>query len=285
MIDKVILYKKQGSITDEVWSRKPGEIKDAPYSLQQWVGTLTSHIETDNKFTKIEVLSIEHRSNGGRTFKAYLYHNKGKYLIDLRDDALLEMIKLDTIKNGIITGDFSFISAGSSLKLVSTKGELYSNFIKSKEKKKKSKSLKAKDLIVGNTYETSRHGKLIYLGEFGVLDCMYTQYEIKKYSKKMVFIKDYFSHKSLIYCSSITATTNDVKIPLEKVKTILSNIYSGGSGVLVSNDLEQLDMIKDLIGTKSIIYRSATTPRSFFVYENSISIDQLLNQYTIPKIC
>src|SRR5579885_752415 len=118
--------------------------------------------EVDNKpITNIRVLSLEHRGNGGRAYKAVI---DNKYYVDLREDVLMDVIlKAGIEKNGVLQGEYVWAKMNSQMKIVRVGSELH-RLIVEFDSKKDIKPVGKKDLEIGGVYQDRKKNRAIFLG-------------------------------------------------------------------------------------------------------------------------
>lgn len=115
----------------------------------------------DNKFTNIQVVSIEYRRQGGRAYKVIV---NGKYWVDFRDDVLLDvLIEAGVKKGGVLNGEYVFARVGSQMKLVRIGSELYKKLTENTKRRKLGK-ISNDDLKPGRVYLTKSGDEILFLG-------------------------------------------------------------------------------------------------------------------------
>lgn len=126
-------------------------------------------IEFDNTkgFENIQVRNLEIRGEGGRAYKIIV---DNKYLTDMREDELMEVITGPGIREGgILNGKFAFGTVGSQNKVMLIGGNVHTELQKYKEAKTL-KKIPIKELEFGALYtNASGNKKEIYLGECKML--------------------------------------------------------------------------------------------------------------------
>lgn len=119
----------------------------------------------NNPITELKVVELERRAQGGRAYKVI---HRGGYLVDMREDVLMDVIFNAGIdEGGVLRGEFIWARHGSEMKLVRVGSELHKSLIEATERKKE-KKISIKDLVVGGIYETAGGKKSVYLGK---IDC------------------------------------------------------------------------------------------------------------------
>jgi len=113
----------------------------------------------------LRVVGLDIRSEGGRAWKVLTPEG---YLVDLRDDVLLEVLFNKGVpKGGKIKGPFQWVKLGSQMRIVLVKSTMYKAIQKSQEERAKKKArprMKAADLVVGGLYSTQMGSIKLYFG-------------------------------------------------------------------------------------------------------------------------
>lgn len=125
----------------------------------------------ENRFTNPKFIELEIRGQGGRAYKVELEQNGQKFIVDMREDAIIYTMKHNKIEDGIIYGDFAYIPA-SNMPLVSIHSSDYQNYLKSVDEQKNLEKISMRDLEVGKVYQKSeaftsdymKNSGYIYLG-------------------------------------------------------------------------------------------------------------------------
>lgn len=115
----------------------------------------------DNKPLKnVKVLSLEHRGQGGRAYKALI----GDYYVDLREDVLMDtLLKAGVGVDGELKGEYIWAKLGAHMKLVRVGSELH-RLILDYQKRKTIKVIGKRALEVGGVYQDLKKNKSIFLG-------------------------------------------------------------------------------------------------------------------------
>ena len=89
--------------------------------------------EYPNEFTDIKVYDMALRHQWTSAYKVII---NGKYLVDLRDYVMLDIVKNGEIRKGYLIGKFVFAQRGSQMTLIRKGSEMYNeiiDYMKSKE--------------------------------------------------------------------------------------------------------------------------------------------------------
>lgn len=121
-------------------------------------------VEVENKpIVGVRIIDFEQRSEGGRAWKAVL---PGGYLVDIREDVLLDIITSAGIgKDGYLNGKYIFAKVGSQMKLIRYDSKLY-KAIAAYEDRRDSVRLKSKDFRVGGVYRNIHKELVVFLGKY-----------------------------------------------------------------------------------------------------------------------
>jgi hypothetical protein len=133
-----------------------------------WDPTTGERVKANDSYTEFErpntpmvgirIIGLVHRGQGGRAYQALI---EGKYVFDLREDVLLDIILNDGIgKNGALFGSYIFASVGSQMKLIRVGSLLHEKMIAATDYKTMKKIT---DLEVGGIYRNKRE-TVLYLG-------------------------------------------------------------------------------------------------------------------------
>jgi hypothetical protein len=115
--------------------------------------------------SELKVVELERRTQGGRAYKVVHY---GGYLVDMREDVIMDVIFNAGIdEGGVLKGEFVWARHGSEMKLVRVGSQLHKDLVEATNRKKE-KKISNKDLVVGGIYETAGGSKAVYLGR---VDC------------------------------------------------------------------------------------------------------------------
>lgn len=114
----------------------------------------------------IRIVNLDKRSNGGRAYKIIYPPN---YLVDMREDVLLDVIFNEGIeKGGFVRGDFVWAVNKSQMKLVRKNSSLYDEF-NLRSKIAKSVLISNKDLKKNGIYLCKDGSISLYLGEVSTI--------------------------------------------------------------------------------------------------------------------
>jgi hypothetical protein len=115
----------------------------------------------DNKpINNVRIMSLEHRVNGGRAYKAAI----DKFYVDVREDVVMDAILKEGISpGGILNGKYVWAKLISQMKLVRVGSELH-NLVVEFESKKDFKPIGKKDLEFGAVYQDRKKNKAVFLG-------------------------------------------------------------------------------------------------------------------------
>lgn len=121
--------------------------------------------ECDNSpRSDVRIIDLDIRGNGGRAYRAVV---DGKYLVDMREDVILDtMINLGIGKNATLPGEYVFASVNSEMKLIRVGSLLHSKMVESTEFNKKKKI----DVLVPGGIYRSKTKTILYLGQFWTRD-------------------------------------------------------------------------------------------------------------------
>jgi len=140
-------------------------------TANRWAGKDAKTKDWGNPILQgVRIIDIEKRVEGGRAWKViysldYPEKSDGYFLVDLREDVLLDVIKTQGIaKGGILNGYFIWVQLGSQMKLVRNHSELYEDLVVYMETKKVPK-IKKSELKVGYLYESVNGNQGMYLGD------------------------------------------------------------------------------------------------------------------------
>jgi hypothetical protein len=196
---------KTSHVTAQVWAQERN------YKLE-WNGTPNPrYVQNDNEVPKtlinepfeIEIIDLEARGNGGRAYKVIDSEHR---LFDLREDQLLDVIKLFGISpGGKIPAKFVWGQLGSQIKLVLVGGKLHQAMTLREqeqlrsEDKQKIITIKGKDLVPGCIYQMKSMDQRLYLGKM-----------IAPFFEKPIYaFKEYYSIQK-VYSPGITLVKEPV---------------------------------------------------------------------------
>lgn len=127
-------------------------------------------VEADNLPVKsVRIIGLSIRGNGGRAYQALVDE---KYLVDLREDVLLDtMLHVGIDVNGVLKGQYIFAQVNSEMKIIRVNSKLHDLMT---ESTKISDAKAITNFIPGHIYE-SKTKKALYLGELWHVDYEETQ--------------------------------------------------------------------------------------------------------------
>lgn len=145
-MERAISWAKRGR-----WDQATNEMIFDPYYSK----------EVDNlSITNVKVLSLQHRGQGGRAYKALI----DNFYVDLREDVLMDtLLQSGVDAGGILKGEYVWAKLGSQTKLVRVGSELY-RLITEFDSKKDIKPVGKKDLEVGGIYQDRKKQQAIFIG-------------------------------------------------------------------------------------------------------------------------
>jgi hypothetical protein len=137
--------------TSDGWDYQTNKRKVKKHSIE----------EVENKpLNNVKVLSLEHRGQGGRAYKALI----NNYYVDLREDVLMDtLLKAGVDSGGLLKGEYVWAKMGSQMKLVRVGSELH-RLIAEFDSKKDIKPVGKGDLEVGGVYRDRKKNKAIFVG-------------------------------------------------------------------------------------------------------------------------
>jgi hypothetical protein len=159
---------------------KPKTIDTARTWANRYISSTDPFIKSSfvgaNTPIKIQILSLEQRSEGGRAYKVVFGSESPKFYVDLREDVLLDVILNCGIqKGGFPNAEFIWGKVGSQMKLVRVGSDLHTRLIQATVENQK-KNLTQSQIEVGSIYQNRKGQEFLYLGQYTVLD--YTEHEI-----------------------------------------------------------------------------------------------------------
>jgi virulence-associated protein VapD len=175
-------------------------------------------IELPNHFNKIKFYDIETRMNR-EVFKAIILTEKGNFIIDIYAKPALDIINNSNIEDGIICGNYAFISNNKFVSIVSEEYKKYQN----EQFKKSIKPITKFKLF--NTYKNRIGDTLLYLGQYYFMENInfnrqtgevYKHYENIKKKHLFAEIKTYGTYFKW-NCSTIIEDLNET-IQIDNVK-------------------------------------------------------------------
>lgn len=214
-------------------------------------------------FSEVTIKSLDIRGQGGRAYQVTMTHDNKKFQVDLREDALLDVIYNTGIEaGGKLNGTFCFIVEGSQTNLVRENSNIWKSAQKGAEARKNA-TLKKSDLKAGHLYKTLSGENAIYLGEAYSRSLSVKQdggysyrrkkvkLECGKVSKKMIFLKTYSY-------DDIEEVKKDLKELKEKedhwgIEVQSSHSYREDLGLVENINVDEIISIINKIGNKSYV--------------------------------
>lgn len=116
-------------------------------------------------FKDVTIQSLSYRGHGGRAYKVVIKHDDKQFLVDFREDGIMDVIKNTGIEaGGHLNGEFTFIKDGSQTKLVRIGSEMHEKFVDTR-KVQNTKPLKFSELKPMHFYKKKNGEECLYLGE------------------------------------------------------------------------------------------------------------------------
>lgn len=173
------LYKKKLTVKP-TFAYNP-DSKTSPHTAERWAKGYSRYGESEDKLKaepetfentpfSARILSLDIRSEGGRAYKVVDEQNR---LFDLREDQLLEALKLCGIGiGGFISEKFVWGTTGSQIKMILVGGDTYKELLEFTKKKNEAKQAKKDGLIftqgklkVGHIYEKTNGTQYLFIGK------------------------------------------------------------------------------------------------------------------------
>lgn len=178
--NKINLYCRENKL-DGAYEAYPVDPDSSQDNAKNWATENPYHLRVKGLINKkpllftidnselenIFITSLEKRGNGGRAYKVILQHNGENFLIDLREDTLMDVINNTGIEaGGKLNGSFCFVKKGSQLNLAREGSEFYKFALATDERNKRApKKIPNKDLKPGYIYESADgKTKKVFLG-------------------------------------------------------------------------------------------------------------------------
>jgi len=191
------------------------------------------------------ILSIEHRSEGGRAYKVITPEN---YYIDFREDALMDVIRHVGIQaGGTLNGEYLFVQCRSQMKLVREGSDIHEKEL-ARETAKKKGAIKTKDLKPGMLYADLGGNNLHwYIGPIKTCTYNVSLNHTHYYKGKTAFIdaESFVKHrttKHLWYRVGFARRNQDWR-PNLKDMPIHNFSVNGNSAIRVYEEVRQLTPI------------------------------------------
>ena len=166
--DKIIIVSKSTKTDSGYYPAfiVPSDNKKILETALRWATSVRSHpvqVEIENKPCKAKIIGLDFRGNGGRAWQVVIYD---KYLVDLREDTLLEILKDGKVLNGETEENLVWVRLGGQSKMVVENGKTY-KCIREEELKAVEK-VKNKKLItnpIEMKYYKNEYYCYLYLGK------------------------------------------------------------------------------------------------------------------------
>lgn len=115
----------------------------------------------DNKpITDVRIIGLEQRGNGGRAYKVLI---DDLYLVDLREDVLMDTMNLHGIDPGRkLKGRYLWAKIGSQTKLIMVQGEVEKELQTAIDIKEQQREIESKDLVVGGIYKMKSKAMIFF---------------------------------------------------------------------------------------------------------------------------
>jgi hypothetical protein len=270
LIDKIEVFPSfpydEQSKSSAATAKKWGTYSYYDYNSKQTVNTVSTLSVEDNNPIKVQIISLEVRSEGGRAYggRAYKVIDEKNRMFDLREDQLIEAIALYGIEaGGMIGGLFQWGKDGSQMKLASVGGKLHTDMVKNKllkdnlEKKRAAGELFTPAKCKPGYIYSRGNSLFLFLGagKFPHKNKnLYFSFEINKADNKPYWLSDYKDGK-YIEKQNIkpweTATWNErISMIIEHHSGLSINMQSSFSPFveeIESIDNSLLKEIKDLV--------------------------------------
>ncbi|MNJ90176.1 hypothetical protein D3C87_77700 [compost metagenome] len=207
-------------------------------------------------FSDVTIKSLDIRGQGGRAYQVVMNYDNKKFQVDLREDALLDVIYNTGIEaGGKLNGTFCFIVEGSQTNLVRENSEVWKSAQKGAEARK-STTIKKSELKVGHLYKTLSGETAIYLGEAYARSLTFKEdknsykhngkLECGKVAKKMIFLKTY-SYDTAKQVQQDLDKFKNKKIDNYRIEIQVSHSYREDLGLVQVIDIDEvIDIIHDM---------------------------------------
>lgn len=197
LFDKVKMYKKVTG--DSAFPKNPDS--SSQEGAISWAGRGYREFLIPNEFTDIKLLSLSYRGNGGRAYKVELEHDSEKYIVDLREDTLMYVLKNLEVNKGIMKGTFAFIQKGNQVNLYEKSSPEYLELFQenhNKETTLRLEKIKHSDLIPYKIYLKEKDYLLYLKAKQSKESSNYRFIECNVYLGK-VFVRDFNNKKEKKY--------------------------------------------------------------------------------------
>ncbi|MFW6007966.1 MAG: hypothetical protein ACOCP8_01765 [archaeon] len=178
-----------------------------------------------NLFNGGRIVELDYRGNGGRAYKIIINKENDYYIIDIREDDVMDIIKNVGIKaGGYIECDLCFIQEYSQTKLIRVGSKSHQKAMKNIDNGKPLK--KIKKFKIGGIYENKKEDKFLYLGDYYVPRfCDQKSLKIEKIEKIKLFMTVNY-HKNEInnlINSYIISENSDYMFEIKKNISVYNN--------------------------------------------------------------
>lgn len=139
--------------------------QSAHYVAEKWASARSDPsrnkvIVPNDPITSVRILRIEERGNGGRAYKVLL---DDKYLVDLREDVVIDtMLKEGIAPGGIINNKLIWVKHNTQMRLVIVDSILH-KMIQEYESKSSLKPIKGA-LVPGKIYQDKKKNRSLFIG-------------------------------------------------------------------------------------------------------------------------
>lgn len=112
-------------------------------------------------FEYLRIIDLDIRSEGGRAFKVLTAEG---YLVDLREDALMDIMLHDGVEpGGLLRGKFLWVMNGSQMRIARVGSRIHQQ-LQAKTKTQAKKKIPLGDLVTGGIYRSASGNTAVYLG-------------------------------------------------------------------------------------------------------------------------
>lgn len=225
----------------------------------------------NSNFESVTIEELEIRGQGGRAYQVTLEHDGKKFNVDLREDALMDVIKNTGIQpGGKLNGTFCFIVDGSQTNLIREHSKAWES-AKDGLQKRNQEVIKKKDLKIGHKYRSLSGETAIYFGEVfsRTLSVDKDKSDIKygKIAKKMIFISGWYANDNCIEDLKNGTITNYYSVSIKS-----SHSYKEDLGKVIDIKTEDFVNIVNNFGQKE------------FDKSNKSHSDSLLSYYSLIEL-
>lgn len=226
----------------QIWNYQTGKLEDNP----NWVEKTNDAVVVDNTPTELTIIDLEARGNGGRAYKVI---DPNSRLFDLREDQLIEAIKMfGILPGGKINGKFVWAVVGSQTKLIAIGGEIYNRATKVVEEVEKVIPITKNDLVEGEIYQLRTGEMRLYLGKLKLpgsksFICAFKNaYSTSHISDYIMTVKD------PSFVKQISAIENSEELKKHRETTNIHNGYGADSKEFNAflDSKKQLDDLNDV---------------------------------------